>query len=173
MLLPTLGRPFRAIPLGAVFPGLKPMGYSVFALRATQNVQTCRQHDSILLGKARRLPFPGLKPWAVFRTSFGRLEYAQKCPNRRGTSCLATISLSLRDKTIRSLTVGAPSGNFSPFSSTPWLKPTGQQSAGHKTDPGVAAKFVAETGKAIRPSKRHTIILALMRFTWVLPGLKR
>jgi hypothetical protein len=25
------------------------MGYSVFALRATQNVQTCRQHDSILL----------------------------------------------------------------------------------------------------------------------------
>jgi putative transposase len=31
-------------------PGLKPMGYSVFALRATQNVQTCRQHDSILLG---------------------------------------------------------------------------------------------------------------------------
>ena len=44
------GRPFRAIPLEAVFPGLKPMGYSVFALRATQNVQTCRQHDSILLG---------------------------------------------------------------------------------------------------------------------------
>jgi hypothetical protein len=32
------------------FPGLKPMGYSVFALRATQNVQTYRQHDSILLG---------------------------------------------------------------------------------------------------------------------------
>jgi hypothetical protein len=31
-------------------PGLKPMGYSVFALRATQNVQTCRQDDSILLG---------------------------------------------------------------------------------------------------------------------------
>ena len=27
-------------------PGLKPMGYSVFALRATQNVQTCRQDDS-------------------------------------------------------------------------------------------------------------------------------
>jgi hypothetical protein len=29
---------------------LQPMGYSVFALRATQNVQTCREHDSILLG---------------------------------------------------------------------------------------------------------------------------
>jgi hypothetical protein len=53
-LLPTLGRPFRAIPLGAVFPGLKPMGYSVFALRATQNVQTCRQHDSILLESLRK-----------------------------------------------------------------------------------------------------------------------
>ena len=24
------------------------------------------------LGKARRLTFPGLKPWAVFRSSFGR-----------------------------------------------------------------------------------------------------
>ena len=30
--------------------GLEAMGYSVFALRATQKVQTCRQHDSILLG---------------------------------------------------------------------------------------------------------------------------
>ena len=34
------------------------------------------------LGKARRLTFPGLKPWlkpwVVFRSSFGRLEYAQE-----------------------------------------------------------------------------------------------
>jgi hypothetical protein len=30
------------------------------------------------LGKARRLTFPGLKPWAVFRSSFGRLKYAQE-----------------------------------------------------------------------------------------------
>jgi hypothetical protein len=57
---------------------LKPMGYSVFALRATQNVQTCRRMIRSCLGKARRLTFPGLKPWAVFRSSFGRLEYAQE-----------------------------------------------------------------------------------------------
>jgi hypothetical protein len=149
------------------------MGYSVFALRATQNVQTCRQHDSILLGKARRLPFPGLKPWAVFRTSFGRLEYAQKMskPQRHFVPGYDQPVPPGQNDPVSDRR--CPSGNFSPFSSTHWLKPTGQQSAGHKTDPGVAAKFVAETGKAIRPSKRHTIILALMRFTWVLPGLKR
>jgi hypothetical protein len=32
--------PFQGDSLGDVFPGLKPMGYSVFALRAMQNVQT-------------------------------------------------------------------------------------------------------------------------------------
>ena len=32
--------PFQGDSLGNVFPGLKPMGYSVFALRAMQNVQT-------------------------------------------------------------------------------------------------------------------------------------
>ena len=32
--------PFQGDSLGDVFPGLKPMGYSVFALRAMPNVQT-------------------------------------------------------------------------------------------------------------------------------------
>jgi hypothetical protein len=32
--------PFQGDSLGDVFPGLKPMGYSVFALRAMRNVQT-------------------------------------------------------------------------------------------------------------------------------------
>jgi len=51
------------------------------------------------LGKARRLTFPGLKPWVVFRSSFGRLEYAQENVQTAGpgTSCLAAIVLSLLD----------------------------------------------------------------------------
>ena len=38
------------------------------------------------LGKARRLTFPGLKPWAVSRSSFGRLEYAQENVQTAGPS---------------------------------------------------------------------------------------
>src|ERR1700758_5754145 len=51
--------------LGDVFPGLKPMGYSVFALRATQNVQTSKRQNSIVL-------CTGFQPW-----SFG-IEEAPK-----------------------------------------------------------------------------------------------
>ena len=69
------------------------------------------------LGKARRLTFPGLKSWAVFRSSFGRLEYTQK--NVQTAEALRAWLLS-----------ACPSGT-----------------------------------KAIRPSKRHTIVLALMGFT--------
>src|SRR5580692_10882778 len=74
------------------------------------------------LGKARRLTFPGLKSWAVFRSSFGRLEYTQE--NVQTAEALRAWLLS-----------ACPSGT-----------------------------------KAIRPSKRHTIILALRR---VYPGLAR
>ena len=44
--------------------------------------------------------FPGLKPWAVFCSPVGRLELAQENVQNcsPGTSCLATIVLSLRDK---------------------------------------------------------------------------
>ena len=42
---------------GDVFPGLKPVGYSVFALRATQNVQTCQRQNSIVL-------CTGFQPWS-------------------------------------------------------------------------------------------------------------
>ena len=41
---------------GDVFPGLKPVGYSVFALRATQNAQTCQRRNSIVL-------CTGFQPW--------------------------------------------------------------------------------------------------------------
>jgi hypothetical protein len=49
MLLHALAQSLSHLIVHAVFstkdrralPGLKPLGYSVFALRATQNVQTC------------------------------------------------------------------------------------------------------------------------------------
>jgi hypothetical protein len=69
------------------------------------------------LGKARRLTFPGLKLWVVFRSSFGRLEYAQE-----------------NVQTAEALRAWLPS-----------RCPSGT--------------------KAIRPSTRHTIILALIGFT--------
>jgi hypothetical protein len=39
--------PFQGDSLGDVLPGLKPMGYSVFALRAMQNVQTPDVHRRV------------------------------------------------------------------------------------------------------------------------------
>src|SRR5438132_14354796 len=48
-IMPGTRPPSQGDALGDVFPGLKPMGCSVFALWAIRNVQT---------------PDPGLKPWA-------------------------------------------------------------------------------------------------------------
>ena len=49
------------------------------------------------LGKARRLTFPGLKPWAVFRSSFGRLEYAQENVQTAERYGAVTVELNLID----------------------------------------------------------------------------
>jgi len=48
-----------------------PFGRPKMSKPAGSMIRSC-------LGKARRLTFPGLKPWAVFRSSFGRLEYTQE-----------------------------------------------------------------------------------------------
>jgi hypothetical protein len=45
--MPAIRPPFQGDSLGDVYPGLKPMGCSVFALWAMQNVQT---HSQLIYG---------------------------------------------------------------------------------------------------------------------------
>jgi hypothetical protein len=97
----------------------------------------------IRLGKARRLTFPGLKPWAVFRSSFGRLEYAQENvqtaghfvpgydrtvpPGHMGTATALNAEMSKRHQALRAWLYHAVPPGQKPFayrSGSPIENPT-------------------------------------------------
>ena len=81
--------------------------------------------------------FPGLKPWTVFCSPVGRLELAQENVQTPGTSCPATIVLSLRDEPlcIGSQALRAWPGVWT-FSCASSKRPTGEEKTAQGFSPG-------------------------------------